>query len=333
MRFAVLLSYLTALTLVSCLTGCHTAKGYTAIDRSLSPRPTDASVDVYAPGESPDKPFKVVGIVTIGDTGFSVNCGFEEVVESAKEQARAAGGDAIRITELRPPDSRSTCYRITASVIVYRQADRPPSASGQQARGGSGFAVSADGLVVTAFHVVNGAETVEVRFPDGAWLPAQVVSASESTDLAVLRTSATIAAPLQVVPAKAVALGARVFTIGYPAPEILGASAKYSDGVISSLAGIQSDPTMFQTTVSVQPGSSGGPLLDEGGRVIGVVHATINELKFLKSTESFPQSVNWAVKSDYLLPLLPTIEVQNDQRTTDSMIDRCAAAVCQIRTR
>lgn len=94
-------------------------------------------------------------------------------------------------------------------------------------------------------------------------------------------------------------------TLGYPLVALQGQSQKASFGRVNSLSGIQDDIRFIQIDVPVQPGNSGGPLLDNEGNVVGVVTATLNQLVTLRESGTLPQNVNYAVKSDYVIPLLP----------------------------
>ena len=79
-----------------------------------------------------------------------------------------------------------------------------------------------------------------------------------------------------------------------------------TEGIISSIAGIHGEPNSFQISVAVQPGNSGGPLIDSSGAVIGIVSAKLAHMNALKTSGSLPENVNYAVKSNYLLELLAT---------------------------
>ena len=83
-----------------------------------------------------------------------------------------------------------------------------------------------------------------------------------------------------------------------------GQEQKATFGRVNSLSGIQGDIRFIQIDVPVQPGNSGGPLINDKGQVVGVVTATLNELVALQASGHLPQSVNYAVKSDYIVPLL-----------------------------
>ena len=88
-------------------------------------KPSDYNIIVYKPGDKLPSNAKIIGSLYIGDTGFSVRCGLDDVIRLAKKKAREVGGDAIQITEIDYPDLTSTCYRIKANVIVFEKIKTP----------------------------------------------------------------------------------------------------------------------------------------------------------------------------------------------------------------
>ena len=100
--------------------------------------------------------------------------------------------------------------------------------------------------------------------------------------------------------------GEKVFTIGYPASSVLGERPKYTEGVISAVTGIRDDPTVFQITVPIQPGNSGGPLFNQRGEVIGITTASLS-LRAAEVLGAIPQNINYALKSSFVKNLLASI--------------------------
>jgi S1-C subfamily serine protease len=175
---------------------------------------------------------------------------------------------------------------------------------------GTGFPVTKSGLIATNWHVVAKAKQIELLFPGLAQpVRADVAVRDVSNDLAILRISDPTKTqpcgdvPFGIVSSNRVTLGQKISTIGYPLEDILGASPKFAEGVVSSTTGLQDDPRAFQVSAQVQPGSSGSPLFNSDGNVIGIVVATLNPAA-LSQSGALPQNVNWAVKSDYLLNLV-----------------------------
>ena len=178
---------------------------------------------------------------------------------------------------------------------------------------GTGFFVSSDGYIVTNHHVIKGANKITVTTPSGESFEAKVVSTSTSTDLALLRIPYQTKNYLTFANPGSTDIGHQVFTLGYPVSDILGKEVKYTDGSISSLSGLQGDATFFQISVPIQPGNSGGPLVNADGDVVGVVTATAAVGAFYASVGVMPQNVNWAVKGAYASLLLPPTMEMNER--------------------
>lgn len=171
---------------------------------------------------------------------------------------------------------------------------------------GTAFVVAAPHIAVTAFHVVEGASEIQVTTALGAVRSAVIIAADAENDLAILRLEgAPLDVPsLHVLASDSLKKGQGVLALGYPRSTVQGREAKVTDGIISSLTGIENSPSLIQITVPIQPGSSGGPLLDRAGNVVGVVIATIDPIKMLRATGALPQNVNYAIKSEYVIRLL-----------------------------
>lgn len=146
-----------------------------------------------------------------------------------------------------------------------------------QGGAGSGVVIAPDGYILTNSHVVASAASVQVAFPDGTVRPADVVGRDPPTDLAVIHVNATSLAYAMLGDSDALRVGQLVIAIGNP----LGFQSSVSTGVVSSLGrairGIDGRliESIIQHTAPLNPGSSGGPLVDSRGRVIGVNTAII----------------------------------------------------------
>jgi S1-C subfamily serine protease len=147
---------------------------------------------------------------------------------------------------------------------------------------GSGFIWDRDGDIVTNYHVVQDAEEVEVTFLDGVTLPAEVVGTDPDSDLAVLKVErpGDQLNPVALGDSDRVFVGQRAIAIGNP----FGQEWTLTTGVVSALGRTQpsgtsqfSIPEMIQTDAAINPGSSGGPLLDREGNVIGVNTLILSE--------------------------------------------------------
>lgn len=202
---------------------------------------------------------------------------------------------------------------IAAGHITYGSSfpGSSPSPAGQgnaskpknESKGsGSGSIVSSSGHIVTAAHVIKGSSYLEVITPTGRH-SATVLSVDDANDVALLKVEQTFESHIPVGRSSEVRLGQTVATIGFPNIGIQGHSPKVTQGMISGENGVQNDIRMWQISVPIQPGNSGGPLLDEQGRLVGVVVASLS-LRAIQITGSVPQNVNYAIKGAYLEPLL-----------------------------
>src|SRR3984957_9994281 len=186
---------------------------------------------------------------------------------------------------------------------------------------GTGFFITDDGYLITNEHVVKDA--VQVRLVTSAGLiNAKVVKVDPANDLALLKASSKqfslsaeefLEAPSGVAPkqievkfetlritsSRRVRLGSTVATIGFPNIGLQGFAPKLAKGEIASLSGAGDDARYFQISVPVQPGNSGGALVDERGNVVGVVSAKLSARAALAASGALPENVNYAVKSSF----------------------------------
>ncbi|MCB9967552.1 MAG: SEL1-like repeat protein [Geminicoccaceae bacterium] len=163
---------------------------------------------------------------------------------------------------------------------------------------GSGFAVTLDGLVLTNEHVVTGCGELRLRPPEGGLTVAAGLLALDPTnDLALLQAPVSFAASAVFRDGRGIRAGDGVVVVGHPLRGLLADEASVTTGAVSALAGLRNDARYLQLTAPVQPGNSGGPLVDMSGRVVGVVVAKLDAMKVADATGDIPQNVNFAVKA------------------------------------
>jgi len=161
---------------------------------------------------------------------------------------------------------------------------------------GSGFFISPT-MVVTSNHVISGARSIEIVYNNEIKLLAVVIGSDAASDLALLRVTGleNVIRPLVLANSDSMREGSRVYAVGFPLPLVMGMGAKLSEGIISSTSGLLGDLRMFQISTPVQPGNSGGPLLNDQAEVVGVVTGGLNGITMMKQG-IIPQNVNYAVK-------------------------------------
>jgi uncharacterized protein len=170
---------------------------------------------------------------------------------------------------------------------------------------GTGFFITEDGYLITNEHVAGSGAQVRLVTSAGL-ISAKVVKVDAANDLALLKAEGKFAA-LPVAASRAVKLGNTVATVGFPNIGLQGFAPKFARGEIGSLSGLEDDARYFQISVPVQPGNSGGPLVDERGNVVGVVSGKLNPKATLFTSGSLPENVNYAVKSSFLLGFLESV--------------------------
>jgi len=175
----------------------------------------------------------------------------------------------------------------------------------ENAVSGSAFIVTKDGYVVTCYHVIEGASKILIS-SDNKEYSAELIRANVNNDLALLKINGRFPS-LSLSSNDSVKMGNDVFTIGYPNPILQGVNQKLTEGSINSLTGYQDDMRLYQISVPIQPGNSGGALFDENGEVIGIVVALLKAEVAFEITGSLPQNVNYALKSSYIRELVESV--------------------------
>jgi S1-C subfamily serine protease len=162
---------------------------------------------------------------------------------------------------------------------------------------GSGFVVSTNGHVVTNNHVVGSCVgEIEGTLTTGGSMKLRIISADEINDLALLQAP-TPTKDAATIRSAAIHSGESVVAIGYPFHGLLSSDFTVTTGIVSSLSGLLNDTRYLQISAPVQPGNSGGPLLDASGQVVGVVSEKLDALKIAKLTGDFPENINFAIKT------------------------------------
>lgn len=199
---------------------------------------------------------------------------------------------------------------------------------------GTGFAISPKGYLVTCHHVVRNADRIIVHTPSGI-LPAQIVALDPHNDIAVLKVEGWKGRFLGIGVSADVTHGSAVLAAGFPDPTILGRNPKVSKGNINALSGVLDDPRYLQMSAPVQPGNSGGPLISASGHVVGIVAAGLNSVDRMAQSGYVPQSVNFAIKTDLVYPLLKTASISvprfgTGTRNPSRQIERALASIALV---
>ena len=185
---------------------------------------------------------------------------------------------------------------LSTSVNAFGQTTQTPSS-------GSGFVITADGYIVTNYHVVEGASSVEVTMYDGTVYEAEVIGGDEDYDIAVIKVEATGLAPVLLGNSDALEVGEQIAAIGNPLGEL---TFSMSSGIVSSVGRtINVDGTpfnMIQIDASINPGNSGGPLVNAAGEVVGIVSA-----KYSTYSTTMVEGIGFAIPMNDVIAMIRDI--------------------------
>ncbi len=188
-------------------------------------------------------------------------------------------------------------------VKLYPSSNDNISKSGNSSKlaSGSGFGISSNGIIVTNYHVIDGAKSIKVRGINSDFsktYKAKVLVSDKNNDLALVQIDDYSFTSLGTIPftikTSLAGVGENIFVLGYPLRASMGDEIKLTNGIVSSKTGFQGDITSYQISAPVQPGNSGGPLFDNQGNLIGIINA--------KHTGA--ENASYGVKSSYLTGLI-----------------------------
>jgi S1-C subfamily serine protease len=196
-----------------------------------------------------------------------------------------------------------------------RSTPRPPKL--ELAGSGTGWYVAPDGYLVTNAHVVEQCKVISLK--SGAEL--ELVDIELDEDLALLKGPSSVA-HLSIRDGRNVRLAEDVLVAGYPLGGILSSGINVTIGTVSALAGLGDDERRFQFTAPVQPGNSGGPVLDMSGHVIGVVVAKLNAMSVQEQIGDIPQNVNFGIGLKSLTAFLKANDVAYEPDVVAKPMDK-----------
>lgn len=275
--------------------------------------PTPAAQTAPAVATAPQSDPLVASIqALLGALGYAI--GGADGVLGPRTQAAIA---AVQESMGERPDGRPSealRQRLQAAVAARGNRAPPPSPSpagaarSAPAATGSGFFIGAN-VVVTNHHMANGCSEIRLRKHGAEIGTARLVASNRSDDLAVLKSDVTSEHHLKLrvgVPVKPAEL---VLVFGYPLSSVLSSLGNTTLGNVTALTGLQDDSRYIQISASVQPGNSGGPVLDEQGRLMGVIQSKLDAIRVARATGDIPQNVNFAIRSTTLANFLETNQV------------------------
>ncbi len=279
----------------------HVARGMTLtqlaeaqrLARAWRPGKQAATYSMPDAGDATDNRRRIAGIQR-GLASLGYNPGPADGILGPKTRAAVRAFQAREGLPVTGTVSASLVAALRSASGAVASAASPAPRSLEKTSTGSGFYVSGQGHVLTNEHVVNGCR--EVRIPPAA--SVAIVARDGASDLALLKSPAgKVGAIARFRQGRGIRPGDDIVVVGYPLRGLLASEMNVTTGNVSALAGLGDDRRFFQITAPVQPGNSGGPVLDTAGNAVGVVIGKLNAIRIARATGDIPQNVNFAISA------------------------------------
>jgi S1-C subfamily serine protease len=270
-----------------------------------------AKADLGTPRRLPDGSMAVTGFLM-----QAFDCKAKTTVILSADSYDAAGN---LVGVYAPPeeklDVQSYPEGSTGALMAKYACDPDHITQKAEAEGGTFVGtgwLGPKGYLITANHVVEGATKLELAYDGKVVGQAELVVADPANDIAILKPILP-GAPHPIIPfaAASARLGERVFTLGYPAPDVLGMALKMTSGEVSAMSGNDvasgrmDDARLLQVSIPIHSGNSGGPVIDSQGRAVGIVISKMNKT----GEDEVAQNVNYALKIGYVRSLMAELPV------------------------
>jgi len=203
--------------------------------------------------------------------------------------------------------------RRIAILVILVGLSGSYSAIAGAVQSGTGFAVGNGSSVITNLHVVDGCNSVHIANAGDALIK----TVDPRNDIAIIQPARPISGSLRFRKGDPLKPGEDIIVIGFPLQGILSSAPTVTTGIVSSLAGLADDRTRFQISAPVQPGNSGGPVLDRAGNIVGMVVSKLNVLRIARITGDIPQNVNFAIPAPIITSVLDANSVKYQVGTSE----------------
>jgi S1-C subfamily serine protease len=241
-----------------------------------------------------------------GVAGLKTNMAISAFQKSIGERGDGLPSEVLRAQLEKAVAARTGPVPAPAATPAPSQSAPPQPAASRERKAvgsGTGFFISRDTLV-TNFHVINGCAELHLRKSGADLGIARIAATSPADDLAALRAPAPAKSFLKLRVGAPIKPAEPVLVFGYPLAEALSSAGNTTLGNVTALTGMRDDSRFIQISAAVQPGNSGGPAVDEAGRLMGVVVSKLNAVAIARLTGDIPQNVNFAIRVTTLVNFL-----------------------------
>jgi S1-C subfamily serine protease len=179
-------------------------------------------------------------------------------------------------------------WSMTKTLVIFLVILFPASAMAQNTAvsSGSGIVIG-NNDILTNYHVVDRCANISIQTSSDNAEPAVLVARDQENDLALVRTKTSSKSFVRFREGSPIRVGDTIYALGYPLSGVLASGPHLSVGIVNALAGLNDDSRHVQISAPVQPGNSGGPLLDANGHLVGVVTSKLNAIRVARFTGDF----------------------------------------------
>ncbi len=182
---------------------------------------------------------------------------------------------------------------------------------------GSGTFVQNEGTGLTNAHVVEGCTSATIE----GYGRARITARDKTNDLALVQLTEPKRTESVQFARRSLKLGEFVYALGFPLPGIIDNGLNFTGGQVSSLSGLGGDTRHFQLSAPIQPGNSGGPVVNTSGQLVGVTRARLDDVATLEASGALPQNVNYAIRSDIAASFLRANGIDPSESEATAKLD------------
>jgi len=251
-------------------------------------------------GALPPRPAAAAETVTGNGAGPVVNC-YDASRETVSHEL---SGDCkgVVVTPEQAEEIKARRSQRTRAVLYERP---PPLYADRKLTGiGTGFFVTDDGKLLTNHHVVEACAGVSVELAAGGSVRGKVLAVDEGRDLALIQGEIAAPATARFANAATPVVGQPVATVGYPNQGMAPVRPSITDGDAMGTSGAFAANTQYMINADIRRGNSGGPVLDQSGRVVGIIRAKFDTVKMYKKTGHLVDNVGVAIANQVVLDFL-----------------------------
>jgi serine protease Do len=179
---------------------------------------------------------------------------------------------------------------------------------------GTGFRITEDGHLLTNFHVAGKCKTITLHRTGDPVVTAELVSSDPINDLAIIKAAKPLAGTIAGFARHgSVRVGSEIAVFGFPLTGLLADTGNFTTGNVAAMSGLGNDSRVFQISAPIQPGNSGGPVLDRKGGVVAIIVSKLNAMGVAERTGDVPQNVNFAIKTIVALGFVESVGIKTQE--------------------